>query len=427
MYKVKNFRWWIAIMLMLATALNYLDRQNLPMVITELRKTIPIDDVAFSRLNFMFLLAYGLMYIGGGKIIDWLGPRIGLVVMVLWWSGANMMHGMVAGVTGLFVARFLLGLGEGGGFPGSAKAVAEWFPPKERSFAFGLFNTGSALGAMVAPPLIAFIVLSFAWQWVFIFTGLLGLFWAIVWYFVYNHPSKSIFLTPEERILISDLELSTSENKPSDFDIKWIKLFSYKQLWGLLSAKFLADSAWYFIIFWLPKYLADSRGLNIKEIGYYAWIPYAFAGGGSLIGGWFSSFLIKRNVSIDKSRKISLGIAAAMMPASLFITSSPLSLAIVIFSMAMFGHQFFSTMMQTATTDIFPNKVVGSVTGLVGSFGCFGAMFFSLLAGQLIQSVGYSPVFFMVGLMHPLAFLLILLLVKNIVQVKPISDKNIVL
>ena len=162
--KIKNFRWWIAVMLMLATALNYLDRQNLPMVITELRKVIPIDNVVFSKLNFMFLFAYGMMYIGGGKIIDWLGPKGGLVIMVVWWSGANMLHGLVVGVSGLFVARFLLGLGEGGGFPGAAKAVSEWFPPKERSFAFGLFNTGSSIGAMIAPPLIAFIVLSFVFN-----------------------------------------------------------------------------------------------------------------------------------------------------------------------------------------------------------------------------------------------------------------------
>jgi ACS family hexuronate transporter-like MFS transporter len=419
--KIKNFRWWIAALLMLATALNYLDRQNLPMVITELRKIFPIDNVTFSQLNFMFLLAYGLMYIGGGKIIDWLGPKGGLVLMVAWWSAANMLHGLVAGVTGLFVARFLLGLGEGGGFPGAAKAVAEWFPPKERSFAFGLFNTGSSLGAMVAPPLIAFIVLSFSWRWVFLLTGLIGFVWVVVWYFVYEHPSKSRFVTSEEKTLIESSGISENSVKQNDFDIKWIKLFSYRQLWGLLSARFFIDSGWYFIIFWLPKYLADTRGLDIKEIGYYAWIPYACAGGGSLIGGWISSYLIKRNMSIDKSRKISLGIAAAMMPGVLFITSAPLSLAIVFFSMAMFGHQFFSTMLQTIGTDLFPNKVVGSVSGLAGSIGCFGAMFFGLLAGHIIQQVGYFPVFLMIGLMHPIGFLLILLIIKKIKMVQPLK------
>jgi ACS family hexuronate transporter-like MFS transporter len=417
--KIKNFRWWIAAMLMLATALNYLDRQNFPMVITELRKVIPVDDIAFSKINFMFLLAYGLMYIGGGKIIDWLGPRIGLVIMVVWWSGANMMHGMVAGLTGLFVARFLLGIGEGGGFPGSAKAVSEWFPPKERSTAFGLFNTGSAFGAMIAPPLIALIVLSMSWQWVFFLTGFAGFVWALIWYFMYQKPDRSRLVTQQEKDMIKQSIIKHTAVKSGDFDIKWTRLFTYRQLWGLLIGKFLTDAAWYFFIFWLPKYLADARGLDIKEIGYYAWIPYAMAGGGSMIGGWLSSYLIKRNVSLDMSRKICLGIAVGLMPVSLLITGSPLSLAIVFFSMAMFGHQFCSTIVQTTCTDLFPNKVVGSVSGLVGAFGSFGGMLFGLLAGQMITHLGYSPVFVMVGLMHPAAFIVILLMVRKFQMVKP--------
>jgi ACS family hexuronate transporter-like MFS transporter len=225
----------------------------------------------------------------------------------------------------------------------------------------------------------------------------------------------------EEKRFIETSGTLNEIKKTEDFDIKWINLFSYRQLWGLLSARFFIDSAWYFIIFWLPKYLADARGLDIKEIGYYAWIPYACAGLGSLIGGWFSSYLIRKNVSIDKSRKISLGIAAALLPAVLFITSAPLSFAIVFFSMAMFGHQFFSTMLQTIGTDLFPNKVVGSVSGLAGSIGCFGAMLFGLLAGQIIQQVGYFPVFMMVGLMHPLGFVAILLIIKKIKMVQPLK------
>lgn len=414
----RPFRWWIAVLLMVATALNYLDRQSLPMVVSELRNTIPIDDIAFSQLNFLFLLAYGLMYMGGGKIVDWLGPKVSLIIMVIWWSLANMLHGFVSGLAGLFVARFLLGLGEGGGFPGSAKVVSEWFPPKERSFAFGLFNTGSSVGAMLAPPLIAAIVLSFSWRWVFIFTGLAGFVWVGIWYFLYNHPTKSRFVTDEEKALILGTATVNTEKKPADFDINWTKLFAYRQLWGLLAAKFLIDAAWYFVIFWLPKYLADARGLDIKTIGGFAWIPYAWAGGGSFLGGWFSSYLIKKNVPLDKSRKITLGIAAALLPATLLITQSPLSLTIVFFSMAMFGHQAFSTILQTACTDLFPNKVVGAVAGLAGSAGCFGAMLFSLLAGQLVHNFGYSPVFILVGLMHPLAFLLVMLVIRRFAQVK---------
>jgi len=420
--KVQNYRWWIAVLLMIATALNYLDRQSLPMLVSELRNAIPIDDIAFGQLNFLFLLAYGIMYMVGGRIIDWLGPKTGLFIMVVWWSLATVLHGLVSGLTGLFIARFLLGLGEGGGFPGSAKVISEWFPIKERSFAFGLFNTGSSIGAMIAPPLIALIVLSFSWRWVFIFTGLAGIAWAAVWYFYYVSPAEGKFGKVNDKKLIPYAD--SAELTTDNFDIKWIKLFEYRQIWGVLAARFLIDSAWYFVIFWLPKYLAVTRGLDIKAIGGFAWIPYAWAGGGSILGGWFSSYIIKKGISLDKSRKITLAIASALLPATLLITQSPLGLALVFFSMAMFGHQAFSTILQTACADLFPSKVVGAVSGLAGSAGCFGAMLFSLLAGQLIHHFGYPIVFTLVGLMHPAAFLLVILVVRSFAQVRPLSGSG---
>ncbi len=180
-------------------------------------------------------------------------------------------------------------------------------------------------------------------------------------------------------------------------------------------AKLLSDSAWYFFIFWLPKYLSDARGLDIKQIGYYAWIPYAFAGVGSLFGGWLSSALVRRDWSIDHSRKLALAVSAALMPASLLITASPLSMAIVFFSVAMLGHQFWSTIMQTLAADIFPSRVVGSVAGLMGAVGSFGAMLFNLLVGWMLTEYGsYSPVFVIAGLLHPLSFLLLLAIVRRI-------------
>jgi ACS family hexuronate transporter-like MFS transporter len=183
--QIRNFRWWIAGLLAAATALNYLDRQSLPVVVTEVQKSIPITDQQYANLQMLFLFAYGVMYAGGGKIMDWLGTRLGYAVMIVWWSAAAFLHGLVSSVLGLGAARFLLGLGEGGGFPGSAKAVSEWFPPKERSLAFGIFNTGSSVGAVVAPPLIAGIVLSLGWRWVFFFTGAAGFAWAVIWLFSY--------------------------------------------------------------------------------------------------------------------------------------------------------------------------------------------------------------------------------------------------
>ncbi len=417
MRQIKSLRWWIVVLLAAATALNYLDRQNLPVVVTELQKHIPLTDQQYSQLQFLFLLAYGLMYAGGGRIIDLLGTRRGYAVMIIWWSAANFMHGTVSSVLGLGVFRFLLGLGEGGGFPGSAKAVSEWFPPKERSFAFGIFNTGSSVGAVIAPPMIAAIVLGLNWRWVFFITGILGFIWALCWLRLYDLPGSHKLITLPEREYI-ETSLASARVDPDDDAgrrVRWIDLLKYRQVWGLLAAKFLSDSAWYFFIFWLPKYLGDVRGLNIKQIGYYAWIPYAFAGAGSFIGGWFSSYLIQRNVSVDTSRKLALGISASLMPASLFIAASPLSLAIVFFSMALFGHQFWSTIIQTLAADMFPSRVVGSVAGLLGAAGSFGAMLFNLLVGYLLTTYhSYSLIFVIAGLLHPAGFLIVLLIVRRI-------------
>ncbi len=197
--QIKSLRWWIAALLAAATALNYLDRQSLPVVISEVQKTIPVSDAAYSRLQFMFLLAYGLMYAVGGRLMDRLGTRAGYAVMIVWWSAACLLHGLVSSVAGLGMARFLLGLGEGGAFPGSAKAVSEWFPPKERSFAFGIFNTGSSVGAVIAPPLIAAIVLWLDWRAVFLVTGVAGFVWAVIWWRIYEVPGRHKLITEGER------------------------------------------------------------------------------------------------------------------------------------------------------------------------------------------------------------------------------------
>jgi MFS transporter, ACS family, hexuronate transporter len=208
----------------------------------------------------LFLLAYSVMYAGGGKLADWLGTRSGYALIILFWSAATGLHGFAGTVAGLGVARFLLGFGEGGGFPCAAKAIAEWFPAKDRAFAFGILNTGSSVGAVMAPPLIALVILTLNWRWVFFLTGGAGIAWALVWYLFYRTPAAV-----EEQAVA----------------IPWLQLFHYRQVWVLLTAKFLTDAVWFFFIFWLPKYLGDVRHLNIKQIGLYAWIPYALAGAGT--------------------------------------------------------------------------------------------------------------------------------------------------
>jgi MFS transporter, ACS family, hexuronate transporter len=413
---IKNFRWWIALLIALATAINYLDRLALPVAISEIKNTIPISDSQFGTINSLFLFAYGTMYAVGGRIIDIMGSRMGYAVMIIWWSLANMFQGLVSTVMGLGIARFFLGAGEGGGFPGSAKVVSEWFPQKERAFAFGIFNTGSSLGGIAAPPLIALIITALNWRWAFIISGLFGLVWVLVWLKIYTHPTKSKFVSSDEKAYITgEISMQGPDEGPP---IPWFSLFNYRSVWGLLTIKFLTDAAWFFFIFWLPKYLSDVKGLNIVGVGAYAWIPYAFAGAGSFIGGWFSSYLLKKGFSLDRARKISLGISAALLPASLFITEASLSMAILFFSMAMFGHQFWATIVQTLAADMFPSRIVGSVAGLMGSVGTYGAMLFSLIIGFVIEEFGYNPAFVVAGVLHPLSFFLVFLIIRKIELVK---------
>jgi ACS family hexuronate transporter-like MFS transporter len=331
--------------------------------------------------------------------------------MIVMWSAANFAIGTVHSVLGLGVCRFLLGVGEGGGFPGSGKAVAEWFPPRERSLAFGLFNAGSGLGAVLINPVTAFVIGHLGWRWVFFLTGGLGFLWASAWLALYRTPGGSTLITPEEKAYLDSERLPAVEAAPR---VPWIRLFSYRPVWGLMIAKLLTDSAWFFFIFWLPIYLNKARGFNIKEIGYYGWVPFAFAAVGSFAGGALGTQLIRRGFSIDRARKTALFVSAAMMPAALLIVPSPVTLAIVFYSLALFGHQFWSANVQTLAADLFPSRMVGSVEGLLGSAGALGAALFNALVGWMVKRHGYGVPFLIAGVVHPVSFLLILLLVRKI-------------
>lgn len=419
MARIPNLRWWIAGLLAAASGLAYVDRQTLPIVIGEIQKTIRINDQQFAHLQFLFLLAYGIMYAGGGKITDALGTRWGYIVFIVWWSSANILQGTVSTVSGLGLGLFMLGMGEGGCFPAASKAISEWLPAKERSIAFGIFNAGSGMGATLAPPFIAAILLTLNWRWVFYITGAIGFIWAAFWLWLYFPPSCHKRLTDAERGYLRE---ACATEAGAVEQISWMGLFRYRQFWGMVGAKTLSDSAWFFLISWLPKYLYDVRHLNTRAIGYYAWIPYAWAALGSLIGGWLSSHLIRRKFSVDASRKICLGISAACMPVSLLISISPLTITIVFFSLAMMSHQFWSTIIYSAVTDIFPTAVVGSVSGLLGSAGAFGGMLFNLLAGVLLAMYhNYLLIFVILGLLHPLSFLIILTVVRKI---EPIGNNR---
>jgi len=409
-------RWRIALILSLAIAISYLDRQALSIAVAAIQREIPLTNTDFSRLQIAFLAAYGLMYAGGGVLIDWLGTRRGFVIIMIWWSLACAGHGLANGFASLALSRFLLGVGEGGGFPAATKAVAEWFPARERSTAMGVINAGTAVGAVVAPPLIAAIIVNANWRWAFFVCGLAGLVWTIWWGLAYYPPAQHRHLDHTERALIAEVLTVSATSEPA---FSWTSLLALRQVWGLVLAKFLTDGAWYFYLFWLPKYLYDARGFDVKQVGYYAWIPYAAAGLGALIGGWFSSALVTRGRSIDASRKIALGASAVVMPLIIFVTEVPVELAIVLFSIAFFGQQSWSTLVMIVPTDIFPRRVVASVAGLVGFGGAMGGIVSNLMAGRMLDlGLGYGMVFSIMGMCHVAAFVLILAAIPSI---RPIS------
>jgi MFS transporter, ACS family, hexuronate transporter len=393
-------RWRVAILVSAAIAISYLDRQTLPVAVSAIARDIPLSNQRFSALQSAFLLSYAFMYLGGGKLVDTLGTRIGFAVIMAFWSLANASHALATSFAMLMGSRFLLGMGEGGGFPAATRAVAEWFPTRDRATAMGIINAGSAVGGIIAPPLIALVLGYTGWRWIFVITGAFGFAWTLWWISSYFSPKNPPGLSASD---------PASESENSTASLRWVDLLRIRESWGLVSAKFLSDAAWYFYLFWLPKYLYDARGFDVKAVGTFAWIPYAAAGVGCLLGGWFSGHLIRRNFSLGVSRKLALGLSAAVMPSILLVPRLPVAWALAIFSLAYFGQQSWSTLVMVLPTDLFPAKVVGSVAGLVGFGGAIGGVAFGQLVGYLLDhGFGYGVVFSMAGTFHVAAFVIII-------------------
>lgn len=405
---MKNaLRWKMAILIAAAIAVSYFDRQTLPVAIHAIQREIPVSNVQFSHLQAAFLCAYALMYAGSGKLIDLLGTRKGFLLIMLWWSLACASLGLASSVPFLAVGLFLLGMGEGGGFPAATKAMAEWFPARERSTAMGLMNAGTAVGAVAAPPLIALTLHYLNWRWVFFLAGAVGLMWTLWWIASYYPAAQHRGLGAVERQKLAEVLALKTESTAA---IPWIDLLRYPQIAGLVTAKFLSDAAWYFYIFWLPKYLYDVHHFDTKQVGSFAWIPYAAAGIGSMLGGWLSSRLIQRGLSVNAARKIALGISAGVMPSILLVMHAPVQLVIVLFSIAFAGQQSWSTLVMTLPSDIVPTSVVGSVAGMVGFGGATGGIVFGLVVGQLLDhGFSYGPVFACVSVLHVIGFCVILM------------------
>jgi len=326
-------RWRVAFLVSIAIAISYLDRQTLPVAIGAIGQDIPITNQTKAFLDSAFLLTYGCMYLGGGRLMDLLGTRRGFTLIMIFWSLACASQGLATNVVMLAVSRLLLGVGEGGGFPAATRSIAEWFPARERSMAMGIINGGTGLGAVIAPPMIAAVLLHVhwlhlsSWRWVFFITGTFGLLWTIWWVRSYFAPEPPAGAGATQQRNAQALSLSSfgGEGRGEEAvhspppTIPLLELLRFRETWGIVAVKFLTDAAWYFYAFWLPKYLLDARGFNIKEIGSVAWIPYAAGGIGCLLGGGLSSWLLHRGVSLNLARKIPLGLVVVVMPGIMLV------------------------------------------------------------------------------------------------------------
>lgn len=389
-------KWYFVLLVAVAIAISYFDRLTLPVAIAAIQHNIPLSNEQFSWLQTSFLLSYAALYVLGGRLLDWLGTRRGFLLIMVWWSLACALHSLAAGFVLLLIARFLLGMGEGGAFPAATRVVAEWIEPAERSTAMGVINGGTAIGSLLAPPIIGFILLHSGWRAVFVAAGATGLAWVLWWALSYRANPASAGVD--------------ADDAPTARPMRWMQVIRMRNVQAFVFAKFMSDSAWYFLLFWLPKYLYDARGFDIRQVSYYAWIPYAASGLGSFLGGWFSSALLHRGRSLDAARKIALGCCAAAMPVVMLVSLVPVSMALALFSIAFFAQQAWSGLVMTLPADIFPLNGVGTVAGLIGFGGAIGGALFGGVAGFLLShGVTYGALFVAIGTFHLIGFFAILL------------------
>jgi ACS family hexuronate transporter-like MFS transporter len=425
-FKLRGLRWWIVGLIFLATLINYIDRLTISVLAPVITRDLGLTNTEFAGIITWFLLAYTISQGLSGKLYDRVGTKRGFVCSIVLWSVAAIAHAFARGLASLSVFRFVLGLGEAGNWPGAAKTVAEWFPIRERAFGMAIFNSGAAIGSVVAPPLIVWLSLTYGWQTTFIVTGSLGFGWLVLWLLFYQTPDRHKWLGEEERQLIREGQhvngaanvLVTEPSAP----LGWRELLRYREVWAIVLARFLTDPIWWLYISWLPKYLADARGFSLVKIGLFAWVPYVAADAGSLSGGWVSGYLIARGWSVDRSRKIVILIAALLMPAGIFAAfAHDAMVALALIGVVLFGFQVWINNVQTLPSDFFSDKAVASVAGLGGTGAGVGSMIFILSTGWVVDHFSYVPVLVIAGLLAPFGTLVLFALSGRIerVSLKP--------
>ena len=362
-----------------ATAVNYLDRQALSVVAPVLAEQISLSSMDYSRVIFVFLFGYTISQALAGRLIDKTGARVGMWLCVATWSVVSMLHGLSVGVVSFGILRFLLGVAEAGNWPGAVKAVSENFPLPRRAFAVGVFNSGSTAGAILAPPVVSAVTALWGWRIMFVVVGLSGFIWVLLWGALYRcQPAGP----------------SQPATAPSCGDRSFRRYFQNRAVWGLMVARSLADPVWWFYAFWLPSYLAHSRGFSLAQIGHTAWIPFVLAGIGGWLGGYTSDALVRQGVSAVSARKIVMGCSALLMLCGIFASrSSSVAMSLAWISVVLLGYTSWASNILSLPIDLFASREVGQVTGLTGSAGAIGGMIFTLVTGWLTKNASYESVF----------------------------------
>lgn len=410
--KIKNLRWWIIALIALGTIVNYIARNSLGVLAPQLQKQMHITTAQYSYVVGAFQAAYTVMQPVCGYIVDRLGLRLGFALFAIAWSLANMAHALAANWVGLAAFRALLGMSEAAAIPSGVKAASIWFPARERSMAVGWFNLGTSLGAMIAPGLVVAVTLMYNWQLAFFVTGAMGLVWALLWYVCYRDPAEHQALGDAEQALIMADRPAVRKSTLAPF-----QLLRSAKFWTIAIPRFLSEPAWQVFSFWIPLYLAKERGMDLKHIAAFAWLPFLAADLGALTGGYISPILMKRfKLQLIKSRVWGIVGAALLMigPGLIGLVASPYT-AIALFCIGGFAHQTLSILINTLTADVYAPEDVGMANGFVGQMGWIGGLLFSLLIGQLADRVGFGPLFGALGVFDLIGAAVLIIAIKQLV------------
>ncbi len=417
--KIKGLRWWVIALIVIITIINYLDRNTLSImwqaIVADLGlidATLPEEEYMqaskdlYSYIYMFFMVAYGISQMLSGKLYDRIGTRKGFVASVSIWAIADALTSFAKGLGSLCFFRSLLGLGEAGPWPGAVKSNGEWFPQKERAFAQGLFNAGASVGAILSPIIIAALFVWLGWKATFIAIGALGLLWLVPWLIINKKgPKEHPWITPEERDYI--LEGQPAVQAPTEKGLSWGELLRNRKSYAVILGRLFLDPVWWMFVAWLPIYLADVHGFNIKDIGMTAWMPYVGAMLGSLAGGWFSGAMIKRGRAIGSVRKTAVLIGCAiMLPALIATAFAPgVYTAIALMTLILMGFQFAMGNIQTLPSDMFSGKTVGSLAGLGGAAATLGTIVSMIFIPSLTAGGNWTPFFILGAVLVPLCLI----------------------